>query len=425
MPAVKIRPGVFWIGVNDRTTDLFEGIWPITGEGVSYNSYLIKDKKTAVASSEDFSPETLQKLVINAITRAEMANADEFAGLPEKQELKTDISSLNLYDPDVPELSPDKKIKLALETEKMALADERITNSHGAFFGSAEVKTILVNSKGFSGDYKRTSCSLGVFLQAGETDAKVESGWWSSKRHFEDLEIPEEIAKKAVQRTVRQLGARKIETQNVPMILEPEMTGGVLRFLFECIAGTSIYRKASFLVDKLGEKIAGDAITVIDDGLMPGKLGTKPFDSEGVPTQVTPVIEKGILKNYLCNTYAARKLSLMSTGNCAGGGVSPNNFYLKPGEHTPEEIIKSVDKGLLLIRTIGHGLNAVTGDISRGAFGLWIENGEIAFPVSEITVSGNLGKMLNEIEMIGNDLDFRGSIAGPTIKISEITLGGI
>jgi PmbA protein len=386
---------------------------------------VIKDKKTAVASSEDFSPETLQKLIVNAITRAEMANPDEFAGLPEKQELKTDILSLNLYDSEVPKLSPDKKIKLALETEKIALADKRITNSHGAFFGSAEVKTTLVNSKGFSGEYKRTNCQLGVFIQAGETDAKVESGWWSSKRHFKELELPEEIAKKAVERTVRQLSARKIETQNVPVILEPAMTGDILGFLFQCVAGTSIYRKASFLVDKLGEKIAGEAITVVDDGLMPGKLGTKPFDSEGVPTQVTPVIEKGVLKNYLCNTYAARKLKLTSTGNCAGSGVSPNNFYLEPGAHTPEEIIKSVDKGLLLTRTIGHGLNPVTGDISRGAFGLWIEDGEIAYPVSEITVSGNLGKILNEIEMIGNDLDFRRSIVGPTIKVAEITVGGI
>jgi PmbA protein len=153
-------------------------------------------------------------------------------------------------------------------------------------------------------------------------------------------------------------------------------------------------------------------------------LGTKPFDAEGVPCQKTRVIRRGILKNYLCNTYAARKLKLKSTGNSSGTGVSPNNFYLEPGSNSPEDIISSLDKGLILTRTLGHGLNPVTGDISRGAFGLWVENGEIAYPVSEITISGNLGEILNSIELIGNDLDFLSPISGPTIKVGELTVAG-
>jgi PmbA protein len=189
------------------------------------------------------------------------------------------------------------------------------------------------------------------------------------------------------------------------------------------VAGTAIYQKSSFLVGKLGQRIADAAITVVDDGRMPGKLGTSPFDSEGVPTRRTVVVQKGILKTYLCNTYAARKLKLRSTGN-ADGGVGPNNFYLEPGPHSPSDIIRSCEKGLVLIRTLGHGLNPVTGDISRGAFGLWIEKGEIAYPVSEVTISGNLGELLKNVEMVGSDLEFRGSICGPTIKVAEMMIAG-
>jgi PmbA protein len=202
------------------------------------------------------------------------------------------------------------------------------------------------------------------------------------------------------------------------------MTSWILSFLFACVSGVSIYQKTSFLIDKLEERISNSNVTVIDDGLMPRMLGTRPFDAEGVPCQKTRGVRRGILKNYLCNTYAARKLKLRSTGNSSGTGVSPNNFYLEPGSNSPEDIISSLDKGLILTRTLGHGLNPVTGDISRGAFGLWVENGEIAYPVSEITISGNLGEILNSIELIGNDLDFLSPISGPTIKVGELTVAG-
>ncbi|NOR22543.1 MAG: hypothetical protein GQ476_07660, partial [Candidatus Aminicenantes bacterium] len=176
--------------------------------------------------------------------------------------------------------------------------------------------------------------------------------------------------------------------------------------------------------DKLGKRIGNERVTVYDDGLMPGRLGTRPFDAEGVPSQKTLVMDKGILKNYLCNTYAARKLKLKATGSSSGTSVSPSNFYLKAGNTPPEKIVSSLEKGLILIRTIGHGLNPVTGDISRGAFGLWVEKGEIVYPVSEITISGNLGEILNNIEVVGNDLDFRSALSGPTIKIKELTVAG-
>ncbi|MBP1691196.1 MAG: microcin-processing peptidase 1, partial [Bacteroidetes bacterium] len=210
------------------------------------------------------------------------------------------------------------------------------------------------------------------------------------------------------------------DTQNVPVILEPPMTGSLLSFLFNCVNGNSIYLKQSFLAGKVGEKVGNDLVTVIDDGTLPGGIGTKPFDAEGVPTQRTVVMEKGVLRSYLMDTYAARKLGMKSTGNASGA----NNLYLAAGTSTPEEIIRSVDKGLLLTGTIGFGLVPTTGDISRGAFGLWIEKGEIAFPVSEITISGNLGQILRGIQMVGNDLKFKDSITGPTMKIAEMTVGG-
>lgn len=389
-----------------------------------FSSRVIKDKKTAFSTSSDLSRETLQKLLENSIKRASLANPDEFSGLPPLMRKKIDILSLKLFDPEIPELDSKRKIALAKETEKIALEDKRISNSHGASFGTKEIKTFFANSNGFLQEYVQTFCSLSLGIQAGGTDSKVEDYWFSAKTHFKDLETPEQIAKKAIERTVRQLNPRKIKTQIVPVIFEPLMTSWLLGFLFACVSGVSIYQKTSFLANKLGERIGNERITVYDDGLMPTALGTRPFDAEGVPCQKTQVIDKGILKNYLCNTYAARKLKLRSTGNSSGVGVSPNNFYLEPGETPPKKILTSLEKGLILIKTLGHGLNPVTGDISRGAFGLWVEKGEIAYPVSEITISGNLGEILKKTDIVGNDLEFRSPVPGPTIKVQEMTVAG-
>lgn len=386
---------------------------------------VIKDQKTASASSSDLSEKILHHLVKNAVKRSELANSDDCAGLPELKDMTEDFSSFKLYDPEISTLDSSQKINLALETEDIALRDKRITNSHGAGCQTHEVTTILANSNGFSREYTETFFSLGVGLQGGETDNKVEGFWSSSKRFFRELETPEEIAKKAVERTVRQLNPKKIETQNVPVVFEPGMTSWLLGFLFSCVSGVSVYQKTSFLADKLGGRIGNEKINVIDDGHIPGLLGTHPFDSEGVPTQKTTVVEKGILKNFLCNTYAARKLNLQTTGNANGNSVGPNNFYLLPGHKTPESIVSSMDKGLILFRSIGHGLNPVTGDISRGAFGLWVDKGEIIHPVSEITISGNLEKILQSVEEVGNDLEFRSAVSGPTIKIAELTVAGV
>jgi PmbA protein len=386
---------------------------------------LFKDKRVASASSSDLSISVLQTLIRNAIKRAQHTHPDEYAGLPAPALFKVDDASLKLYDPEVSRIKPQEKIKLALTTEKIALEDKRITNSFGSSFVNHVLKTVLSNSIGFTGEYVQSYCSLSLGLQAGQGDNLVEDYWFSSRRHLKDLSSPEEVARKAVKRTVRQLNPKKISTQNVPVIFEPTMTSWLLAFLFSCVSGVAVYQKTTFLADRLGDKIGNELISVVDDGLLPARLGSRPFDAEGVPTQRTVVVEKGVLKNYLCNTYASRKLNLVSTGNGNGNNVVPNNFYLEPGTVKPEEIIKSTKKGLLLMRTIGHGLNPVTGDISRGAFGLWIENGEIVYPVSEITIAGNLGEILKNVEIVGNDLEFESSICGPTIKVAEMTVAGL
>ncbi len=385
---------------------------------------IIKDKKTAFGSSSDMSEEALRRLIGGAVRRAALAQADEFSGLADLSPTRIDHDILDIFDPEIPALEARTKIELALETERIALADKRITNSYGAGFNTSEVRSVLASSNGFSGAYEKTYASLSVGLQAGDTDDLVEDFWYSSQIHFRDLETPEQVAGTAVARTVRQLHPRKIKTQRVPVIFEPFMTGSLLGFLFGCVSGTAVYQRSTFLADKLGQAIGNDKITVIDDGLLPRRIGTGPFDAEGVPSRRTVVVERGVLKNFLCNVYAARKLGLQTTGNADGGGVGPNNFYLDPGPHRPADIIRSCDRGLLLIRTLGHGLNSVTGDISRGAFGLWIENGEIVHPVSEITISGNLGELLQSVEMVGSDLEFRGAICGPTIKVAEMMIAG-
>ncbi|HEX9934250.1 MAG TPA: TldD/PmbA family protein, partial [bacterium] len=381
---------------------------------------VIVDHKVATARSSDLSKDTLEKLVENAVVRARMASADSFAGLPETPERYADPETLGIFDPKIMELSAEAKIAAARETERICLADTRIKKSYGSNFSTANVRAYLANSSGFSGSYRKSSYSCGVYLQAGEGDNLIDEGWFDSSVSLERLMKPEEIAKKAVHRVTRLIGAKKIPTQNVPVVFESPVTDELLGFLYTCVNGTSVFQKQSFFADQLDQAVGNANVTVVDDGLLRGAPGTKPFDREGVPSRKTTVIENGILKSFLLDTYASRKLNLRSTGNASGAG----NLYLAAGTQTPEEIIRSVDKGLFLTGTIGFGFMATTGDISRGAFGIWIENGELAYPVAEITISGNLGQLLKSVEKVGSDLDFRRSITGPTILVAEMTVGG-
>lgn len=385
---------------------------------------VIKDHRTASASSSDLDRRTLEGLLRRAVKRAALGGADPYAGLAPLSDRRNDPGVLDLFDPDIPALDPAAKIRLAVETERIALADKRITNSHGASFSTDEVRSVLANSNGFVGEYAQTSCDLGVSLQAGSTDNRVEDSWATIRRRLRDLETPEEVARRAVARTVRQLRPRKIGTRTVPVVFEPDQTAWLLEFLFSCVTGTAVYQRATFLAEALGTRIGGPALSVVDDGLVAGGLGTRPFDSDGVATRRTVVVDRGELKAFLCNVYAARKLGLETTGNAAGGGVGPGNFWLLPGDRTAAEIVSGLEEGFILIRTLGHGLNSLTGDFSRGAFGLWVEKGEIVYPVSEVTISGNLGEALKSIRAVGSDLEIHGEIAGPTLLVDGLTVAG-
>jgi PmbA protein len=253
--------------------------------------------------------------------------------------------------------------------------------------------------------------------------------WYSVARNLGRLDAPEEVGKIAAQRTLRRLGGRKVKTAKVPVVLDPLVATSILGHIFEGINGESVYRGASFLAGKLGEKIAGEHVSVIDDGTMVGGFGTAPFDGEGIPTRRTVVIEKGVLKSYLLNTYTAKKLGLQTTGNASRGlagtpGIGPGNYFLEAGKKTPKELIADIPEGLYITEFLGHGANLVTGDYSRGASGLWISGGELTFPVEEITVAGNLKEMFFNISEIASDLEFRGSMASPTIRIDGLIVGG-
>jgi PmbA protein len=377
--------------------------------------------KVANASSSDFAESTLTKLLDNAITRAKLGGKDPFAGLPKREKAKAKAEDLEIFDPAILELAPEKKIGYAKQAESIGLKQEGVTKSLGSSFVTVDRTRTLVNSEGFKGSYRSTIGYATAYFQAGEGDNLFQDGWFGGGTTLAKLPEPEALATTAARRVTRLVGARKVETQNVPVVFEPRVTASLLLGLLAgCVDGESVSLKQSFLVDRLGEKIASDSVSIIDDGLRPGCFGTAPFDSEGVPCRKTTVIGSGKLESYLLDTYYARKLGLKSTGNADG----TTNFYWAAGGAKPEEIIKSVDKGLLLTGTIGQGTNTTTGDISIGAFGLWIEDGEPAFPVAEVTVSSNLADLLNGVEMVGNDLRFLDDTNGPTVKVAEMTVGG-
>lgn len=377
--------------------------------------------KLATAGSQDMSEDTLRHLMDNAVARARLGGTDPFAGLPEREEVRVTAEDLKVFDPAILSLAPEAKIAAAKKAEAIGLADKRIKVSTGAIYQSVTGNFYLANSKGFSGSYRKTFLVCGVGFQAGEGDNLLQDGWYEVATSAAGLPGPEAIAKKAVERVTRLIGARKVESQNVPVVFEAPVTGSLLLgFLAQCISGPALDRRQTFLLDKLGQKIGSDLITMYDDGLLPGGRGTSPFDNEGVPARKTLVMENGVLKSYLLNTYYGRKLKMASTGNAGG----TTNFHMAAGASKPEDIIKSVDKGLLLTGTIGFGLVPTTGDISTGAFGLWIEKGEPAFPVAEITISGNLADVLKGIDMVGDDLDPHDSVSGPTVKTAVMSIGG-
>jgi PmbA protein len=385
---------------------------------------------SASASTSDISKNAIKRLVDDTCALARATAQDSYSGLPAPDDLARTIPDLDLLDDRGRSLSIEEKSRVALDAEKAALDfDARITNSEGGEFSAGISRVLYANSYGFCGEYGGSSYGVSVAPVASSNGSMQRDTWYSSQRKFSRLESPIAVGRRAAERALRRLGARKAKTCECPVVFDPEIAATLLRQLSSAISGYSLYKGASFLVGKLGEKIASDLVTVVDDGSIPGALGSRPFDGEGLATRRKTIVERGVLRSYLLDTYSGKKLGLPSTANAARSvgdapGVSPMNFFLLPGTHTPEEIVASVEDGLYVTELIGFGVNLVTGDYSRGAVGLWIEKGKLAYPVEEITIAGNLKEMLGNIEMVGNDLELRNRIAAPTVKISRMTVAG-
>ena len=392
--------------------------------------------RSGSASTSDLTADGIQQLVEGAMALAKVTEEDPYAGLPDAGEFGAIEGELHLYFDDVYSLPGAERIEWARRTESAALAaDARITNSDGGSFDAATGRRALVNSRGFAGGYRTSYAGVSAAPIAQDADGKMQhDGWWSNARRLGDIDSPESVGKEAARRALRRLGARRVPTQQAPIVFAPEVARSLLSSIFQAASGDAIWRSASFLAGKLGQQIAAPTLTLVDDNAMllptgAGGFGTSPFDGDGLPSQRTIVLEDGILRNYLLNTYSARKLGMKSTHNASRGlagapGIGAGNLYLQPGNLSPEQIIADVSAGLYVTGLMGFGVNIVTGDYSRGATGLWIENGQLTHAVEEVTIAGNLEEMLRNVSAIGNDLVFRSAIASPTVRIDGMTIAG-
>ncbi|MGH9607886.1 MAG: TldD/PmbA family protein [Terracidiphilus sp.] len=392
--------------------------------------------RSASASTSDLTADGIRQLVEGATALVKVTEEDPFTGLPEAAEFGAVEGDLHLYFDDVYSLSNAQRIEWARRTEAAALAaDPRISNSDGGSFEAATGRKVLANSRGFVGSYRTSFAGVSASPLAKDSNGQMQRDyWWSSARSFAHLDSPEAVGAEAACRTLRRLGARRVPTQRVPIVFSPETARSLIGSVFDAASGDAIWRGASYLAGRLGEQIAAPSLTIVDDNAMmlptgAGGFGTSPFDGEGLPSLRTVVVEEGVLRNYLLNTYTARKLGMKSTHNAARGlagtpGTGCGNLYLEAGTQTPKEILAGVPAGLYLTGLMGFGVNVVTGDYSRGATGLWIENGELTHAVEEITIAGNMAEMLHNVTAIGSDLIFRGSVASPTLRIDGMTIAG-
>jgi PmbA protein len=394
---------------------------------------VIQDRRVASTSTSDLTEAGIDRFVSDAIELVELSQEDPFAG-PADPRLLSDPASapnLDLYDPAGGAVDAARAIAVAKEAEAAAFAfDPRITNSEGASFGRTAGGVAMVLSSGFRAAYAGSYHSLSVVPLAADEGGKNRRGYhWTAKRHLADLLAPAEVGSEAAARTLRKLGARTVRTCEVPVVFDPDAARSILGLLAGCVMGSAIWRKSSYLMGREGSRVASDSVTVIDDPLIARAPGSRPFDGEGLASRKNVVVERGILKTYLCDSYSGRKLGRESTasasrGGGAGVGPSTSNFVLQPGSDSNAVIVEGTKQGLYVTEMMGFGFNAVTGDFSRGAAGFWIENGALAYPVSEVTISLNVDELWQRIDAIGNDLDMRTATASPTIRVSKMTVAG-
>jgi PmbA protein len=394
---------------------------------------VIQGKRVATTSTSDLTDAGIDRFVADAIELADLSQEDPFAG-PADPALLCDPArapELDLFDPEGGSVDAARAIALAKEGEQAAFAfDPRITNSEGATFGRTAGGAAVVLSSGFRASYRGSYYSLSVVPVAADEGGKNRRGYhWTARRHFAELDPAAEVGREAARRTLRKLGARTVATCEAAVVFDPDSARAILGMMAGCTMGSAIWRKSSYLVGREGTRVASDLVTVVDDPLIPRGPGSRPFDGEGLASRKNVVVERGVLRMFLCDSYSARKLGRQSTASAARGGgasVGPgtSNFVLQPGTDSNEAIVKATKRGLYVTEMMGFGFNPVTGDFSRGAAGFWIENGELAYPVSEVTISLNVDQLWQRIDAVGSDLDLRTSTASPTIRVERMTIAG-
>jgi PmbA protein len=374
--------------------------------------------KHAVVTTADFKKRSVSHLVRNAIVLAKASSADPSSGLPDAKFLAVDPPKLDLVATDIAKLKDSDKIQLAMQASAAVLAaDPRVTNAEGNYSDSSYTY-VYANTRGFCRGYSATNCSVVAQAVVKDGDEMRVGYWWDSGRSLSKIGDPVSIGQEAVKRAVRQLGARKVVSQQVPVVYDRQMAARLIGQLVGAANGHGVYRKSSFLAGKVGQQVASELVTIIDDPFMPEGHGSRPFGGEGLALSKRKIVDDGKLEMYLLDAYAARKLNTEPNG----GGTT--NLYLVPGDKSPESIIESVENGLYLTSISGPGFNSTTGDYSVGASGMWIENGKLAYPVSEITIASNVLEMFKGITAVGNDLEFRSSVCAPTILIDKMTVAG-
>jgi PmbA protein len=387
--------------------------------------------RSAITSTSDLAPEAVDRMAAESVALAHATAEDPTGGLPE-EDFASDWQDLAL-DLEAGEdrgVSIEARIEDARRAEAAAReTDPRIANSEGSQVGSDWSRIAYGNSAGFLGSYTGASHSLFCEPLARQNGSMQRDYWLTVARRLSGLEDPAAVGRRAAERAVRRLGARPVETCEVPVIFDALTAPSLVRHVAGCVSGYAVYRQASFLAEKLGERVASDAVTLVDDGRRPGGLGSRPFDGEGLPTRRTTVVEGGTLRSWLLDSYSGRKLGMASTGSAvrsAGSapGVGPSNCWLEPGEQSLEEIVASTGRGLLVTELIGMGFNPVTGDYSRGAAGIWIEGGELTHPVEEVTIAGNLLDMLQAIDAVGSELLWLSRVAAPPLRVASMTVAG-
>jgi PmbA protein len=404
------------LSVNVRMGEL-ETVEHTRDRGMGITAYI--GKRRGNASTGDLSPAALKEAAEKAVTLAKYGAEDPFAGLPDKDTLATAFPDLDLNHPW--DISADAAAVLAKEMEDAAFAvDKRITNSDGGNVSVGHSGFIYANTHGFCAGYESTRHSLSASVLAEDDSGMQTSYWYDSARSAKDFMRTSEIGRIAGERTVKRLGARRLSTQKAPVLFDSQMASGLIGHFVGAVSGGALYRKTSFLQDALNTQVFPDWFDIEEQPFIKRGMGSAPFDEEGVAPLERSIIAKGVLKDYFLGTYAARKMGLRATGNAGGN----NNLVCTTGTKSFEALVREMGRGLIVTDLMGQGVNTVTGDYSRGAAGFWVENGEIAYPVEEITIAGNLKDMFRAIAAVGSDVEVRGSRRIGSVLIGEMAIAG-